>query len=282
MLRKIIYTLLLLSTFAKAQHAPTAMVNTAMNSFISQCGTRLSAIELYAINNFVAVNIANGNWAVMDRAWIFAQSIQANSRISIKNPTSTAVTETNSPTWTQYQGYTGNGTTSYIVTNYSLVTGGNNFVLNSADFGVYVNSIGTAARNSVELGACTSGGAVSTSLYTRYSDDNMYALVNHNAGAFATGSISTALGLTSGRRTASNAVAIWKDGVSQYTNTTASSSVPAYDLYVLARNVAGNSLLVDNFSDRRVAFAYAGSSAIGTLNLYNSLNLIAHQLGFHF
>ena len=280
MLRKLIYTLVLASTFAKAQHAPTAMVNTAMNSFIAQCGTRPAPFELYAMNNFVAVNIANGNWAELDRFWLFAQSVQGNSKISLINPTATQIIEVNSPTWTQYRGYYGNGTTSYLNTSFVPSIGGFKYVLNSADFGVYIYDHGTAASLGCEIGMSTTSGAVVSSLYSRYTDNNIYANINQNVGAFVSGSIADAVGFNSARRTASNAIAIWKNGVSQYTGTTASSSIPSLQgFYVGARDING---AADAFSDRKISIAYMGSSSIGNLSLYNSINLLAYQLGFHF
>lgn len=54
-----------------------------------------------------------------------------------RNRTATAV---NSPTFTAYEGFTGNGTTSYIKTNYSTDQDAVNYKLNSASLAVFVRT----------------------------------------------------------------------------------------------------------------------------------------------
>ena len=92
-------------------------------SWLAVLPSRPSAQVINAVNTFIRTCIADGNWQLLDRFWLFAQDIQANAVYSIVNPTSTACTQVNSPTWTQYQGYTGNGSNMYLNTNLNHLFG---------------------------------------------------------------------------------------------------------------------------------------------------------------
>src|SRR3990167_3240033 len=71
-----------------------------------------------AVNTLIRQLKADGNWNHLDRFWIHATEYQQNARISVKIPSSTAITEVNSPTWLANFGYMGDAATSYLNTNY--------------------------------------------------------------------------------------------------------------------------------------------------------------------
>ncbi|MEK6884934.1 MAG: hypothetical protein AABY22_35210, partial [Nanoarchaeota archaeon] len=60
-----------------------------------------------AINNLVKELKITGIWWLLDRLWLHASQTQQAAIISLVNPSSTAITEVNSPTWVANQGYTG-------------------------------------------------------------------------------------------------------------------------------------------------------------------------------
>ena len=78
----------------------------------------------------------DGVWAILDRLWLFAAEnatqagIDLVARASIVDPATTG-----NPTFTANQGYTGNGSTSYIDTGYNVSTGAK-FVRDSAHYAV--------------------------------------------------------------------------------------------------------------------------------------------------
>ena len=90
---------------------------TAFNTQVLAAGGSLTPSELSALTLFETS--MGADMAEFDRLWIHGLSNQIAARTSFVNPTSTPLTEVNSPTWTAYQGYKGNGTTSYLNLNYN-------------------------------------------------------------------------------------------------------------------------------------------------------------------
>ena len=95
----------------------------------------------------------NGSWALNDLILVFANNGSKEfACINWKNPTGAKATLINSPTFTANQGFTGNGTTSYILTGYNP-NGSLNYKQNNASRFMYVR---TAAANKVLDGIAAS------------------------------------------------------------------------------------------------------------------------------
>lgn len=77
---------------------------------------------------------ADGSWAKLDVFYVFAvdNNASAFATLNWKNPNSNQSTLVNSPTFTNNAGFTGNGTSSYIDTNFNPSTQGVNYTLNNA------------------------------------------------------------------------------------------------------------------------------------------------------
>ena len=122
------------------------MPNTNINRKIVLAQRRLydiSSIEYFAalatqptvarkaiINTLVVVLKRFGAWSLIDRLWLFASETQQAATISLVNPLSTAITEVNSPAWVADQGYTSDGLTSYLDTNFNPSTQALKYTLN--------------------------------------------------------------------------------------------------------------------------------------------------------
>lgn len=180
------------------------------------------------------------------------------------------LTAVSSPTFTEDRGYAGNGSTSYLDTGWAPSTGPN-FTLNSASLGVYVNA-GTDDGAATRVAAgCISSGAGAIVIPRSQTTNKLRGRINASASVDSTGSAATILGLSCLTRTDASNVNLYRNGALDSTVSSASASMPAIALAILANNNAG---VIANFSDARVAFAFAGAglsaadiAAINTLVL---------------
>lgn len=244
----------------------------ALAYFAQLTGTISTAWKL-AVNNLILQLQADGNWSELDRFWIHATENQQNARVSLVNPTSTQITEVNSPTWTADRGYTGDGATMYLNTNYNPNTDGIHYSLNSASLGVYsrVNS----DNFQIDIGACDVSSPVSFSQLDIKEGNVIYANVNDYNSLF-TANINS-LGMFTTLRSAGS-IAIYKNGVLLTSLVQASSKVPNLNLFLLARNTAG---IATVFSNRQLSISYAGSGAINQTTFYNAIQAFATTIGFN-
>lgn len=273
-MNKILYILLFACSFSYGQHAPFSPKSKETTTWTAQCGTYPSATTVYAVNQFILAENSNGNWALYDRFWLFAQDIQANARKSIKNPTSTDITEVNTPSWSSGLGYTGNGTSSYENSNFTPSTDGVNYTLNSASMFVYSRT--NSAVTSVEIGSNTTSGGFAY-MHCKYSDNSAYAFTNNNGSINVSGAVSSSIGFFAWERTASNADKIMRNGVNLGTSAGASYTLPGQKVYIGARNANGTAVA---FSSRQLSFAGVGGGGIDYLKAFNNAELMRQKIGF--
>lgn len=231
-------------------------------------------VEISAINQFIRQCKNDGNWQLLDRFWLFAQSNQTNARRSIVNPTNT-LTENNSPTWTQYLGYTGNGTTMYLDLNYNPTTSNVNYSQNNASFGWYSRTNLDGSYN--DIGAFNAGANVMTC------NVRIANILNYFVNAPSTGSVpsvanSDSSGMFHFSRVSSTQQQSWRNGVNLDTFTLTSSTSPNMNVYFLARNNGGTAAV---FSPRQYSMAFIGGGAINQSKFYNAFQTLATQLKFN-
>ena len=107
---------------------------------------------------------ADGVWAKLDVFYVFAQDGgSAFATLNWKNPNANQSTLVNAPTFVSNQGFTGNGTSSYIDTNYNPATQGVQYTQNNASRYFFTHAIGTgrfdgntSGINSITLGTVAS------------------------------------------------------------------------------------------------------------------------------
>jgi hypothetical protein len=221
---------------------------------------------------------AAGIWGQLDRMWIFATEQQQHARISIVNPTSSQITEVNSPTWTTLSGYTGNGSSSYLNTNYNPNSNGVNYTLNNVSYGAYILT-NIRSTTQIDIGCNnTSGGTII--MNTNFSVANcIVSYVNDSTGQINGTETSTSVGLTSAIRTASSTSTQYRNGVNQtVSNTPVSTAVPNINIYILAENISGSA---NSFSTRKISMVFFGSGSINQLAFYNAFQIFAIQTGFN-
>ncbi len=202
-----------------------------------------------------------GVWTKLDCLWIRAAHDSQAALLDWKRLSdSTAV---NSPTFTTDRGFTGDGSTSYINTNFTPSTDGVNYTQNSACMGAYLNAGTDAASTSKNA-----MGVLSTGVYfyiwpwySASAGSGVRARIN-NAANTTKGTITTAFGLTSANRSGASAVELYRNGSSLGTSTEASVGAPPKDVFELGYN--NNNTGLSGANDYRIAASFVGGSLTST------------------
>jgi hypothetical protein len=164
----------------------------------------------------------------------------------------------NSPTFTAYRGYTGNGTNSWLRIGAGVGTSAlTKFTQNDAAAGAWGLTAGTA-------GGSLMGQSGGTNLRIRGNSGASERLVRVNTATDMATDDNATTGFIVGVRTASNATQSYRNGASQTTGAAVSSARTADALgYLLSFTV---------FSNAQSAFGFAGSSltANEVADLYNA------------
>lgn len=247
-------------------YTPNETNEAEVTAYITGLSTELSAAQITRLNTFVSalktgLSITNLSDS-FDVMYILGGE---TSESSLKNLVKDAhhATAVNSPTFTQYEGFAGNGTSSYINTNYKVYTDMVRYADADASFGVYsrTNSAGSkftgtrSASNNKEL-----------TLNIRNTMNDAEAAVNSNLVAGTNDSMTSSLGLITLTRTDNAKFYIYQNKTQRYENTIASEGVTDNYLYIGALNQAGSAIVYD---DRQFSFAFVGKglteTAIGVL-----------------
>lgn len=242
-------------------------------AFFNQLPTQPSdTIKGYYNTLFRSLKGGNNNFDKHDRLFIRGSQYQDNALISLPNPTSTATTEVNSPSWVQYQGYTG-AATKYLNLNYTPSSSGVNFTTNSACIWVYSRTnLNAAAMYAIGV-AQTAGNE--SSIAPRLSGD-FYGSMNDDIAHNTFVASANSLGLFSCVRTNANTVQLWKNGVLVATDTFASGAKPTISMFELGLNFDGS--LFGSYPGNVFASGI-GSGTIDQAELYTSIQNFATLLG---
>ena len=228
-----------------------------------------------AVNTLVLSLKADGNWSELDRLWIHATENQQNARISLVNPTSTAITEVNTPTWTASKGYSGNGVNMYLNTNYKPSANGVKYIQNSATAFVYLNQV-----NDTSAGlSYTMGGYDAASRQTDFSYSTVFGGSGLNSiGADAVSGAFVTNGLFQIVRTASNVVKGYVNDVIKLNTATVSSARPGVNMFLLCRNAISAPA---SYSSNRISISGFGSGNVDHTTFYTAINTLSVSLGFN-
>jgi len=201
-----------------------------------------------AQNRLISDLKAAGIWNKLDTFAVFATD--GNSDFALIDwKRLSQLTAVNSPTFTTNQGFTGNGLSSYINTNFNPFVNQNNITLNNSSFGAYFNAnliqdkgIGTIGYYFNPTTQTVSGVSLIRSIFTG---------PGVNAGSH-TGRV----GLFQVDRRNSTNVEHIKNGISLANPTSNSNSIPNNNLFLLAyNNISPLELSTD-----QISMYFAGSS----------------------
>lgn len=253
---------------------PNAVLDADTIAFASILTTPLTATRLELINDLVVQLKADGNWTKLDRLWIHTTEAQDQAVVSLVNPSSTKITEHNSPTWAPNVGYTGNGTNMYLDTNYNPNTDGINYILNDAMLGSYIRS-NQLSDNAAVIGV-TDASSYRSAIYPRYTTNTFFSQLNTAAANLISYSNNNSLGFFSVTRTASNLQTGYINGISKATNSGASTTVANYKINILSNSYAGTAA---EFTLRTIGLSLIGAGTINQLKLYNAIQTFMTAIG---
>jgi len=199
-------------------------------------------------------------WDEMDRIWVTYAKDEQMAKIDWKAPSVSgrALVAYNSPTFTAWQDYKGDGSTAYLDTQFDPADDGVNYTQNDCSIIIGSTQRSTAARSLVS--AYDSAGTYRTRIATwPVGTDNARAYLN-SAGRVDLANV-VPIGLIAGNRTASNAIEAFVDGVSINTDTDASGGLLDESLYILAQNQSfGGAASAGDHSDGAFDICMVGAS----------------------
>lgn len=190
------------------------------------------------INNLIGSLIAAGVWGKLDALYLLAAAdAQAARQNWVANQYN--ITAVNSPTFTTDRGYAGNGTSSYLRTNFNPTTAVSpRFTRNSAHASL-TDLTSRAAANRVEFGAVST--LFTAEIATRYTGDLGLLRINNSAAPPAFSST-----VSSGRfavsRTGATAMEAYRNAASLGTSSDTSSAPINGEFYICCLNNVSSGL----------------------------------------
>lgn len=117
----------------------------------------LSGTETAAYKALINGLVADGNFALLDALYILATNTTTTAALNLCG-TNFSLIANGALTFTADVGYTGNGSTGYLDTQYVPSLAGLNLTQNSASLGAYIRTNRTSTDSSVIMGAATFAG----------------------------------------------------------------------------------------------------------------------------
>ena len=234
--------------------------------------TASSINQINYINGLIGSLKRDAVWNNLDVFWNYATETQQQAVWNIKSPGTNTCTEVNIPSWVAKKGYTSNGTTSYLNTNFNPSTQAVNFTLNSGSLGIYSRS--NIAEAGYDMGVYQVSGGHLINILSRTATNTMANRVNTTATT--TLSNSNSLGLIAAARTTSTLTTFYRNGSSIGTVADASSSIPAFNVFV---NCLSSDGAAGSFSTKEISMAFMGSGGILQSNLNTAFEAYMDALG---
>ncbi len=231
-------------------------------TYISGLATPLSADILGKINDIFVVPYKSddGLTNLSDAYDVMYYLANETAESSLRNLVKRAhdAVAVNSPTFTPYEGWAGDGISSYIDTNYNPATEGSKYTLNNCSLGIYsrTDSAGTY---------CDIGSRTDTTNYTGLFSRLATGIVAHRIHNVATisvnGTVADSLGMNIVTRNAAAQTGLFgyknKVQLSNSPGVGNTTSIPNGNFYISARNLVGTG--AETLSPRQYALAFAGN-----------------------
>ena len=214
------------------------------------------------INDTVSALMTAGIWSLLDNLQVYAAADSQAALINWKAPGTNNGSLVNAPAFKKGVGFRGDGSTSYINTNFNPTDGGIGATQDDMSFGAWLLShqAPTTPNASQITGAFTTSPAWGTLLkhYNSASAGQQVAARanNDNTINFTWGGASH-IGLCAVDRAASGAFNAWRNGVDLGSTSQTSVAPQNKDFFVLAANGASGAA---NFVDATAGMAWAGRS----------------------
>lgn len=236
-------------------------------------GTPSSARQTL-LHNLVVGLKADGVWSKLDRLWVFAQEMQSGALVDFIGRS--RATPVNAPAFALDRGFTGNGSTSYIDSNWNP-TSGPNYALNNAHISVWTALTDTQFRNALGNQTTSPSTSISTVRY-QVANTAWFGAVNDNTGILA-----STFGATAGHvvvsRTSSSALNIYGNGGNKNSDGANSSvGIPNFNFLICAINASGTP---GGYFFNQVSAVSSGASLTDTdvSNFYSRLRTYMTAVG---
>lgn len=231
---------------------------------VYELGGTVSSTRRTLVDALISGLKSDGVWTKLDRLWLFAAENATSALVDLK--AGVAATAVNSPSFSTNNGYTGNGSSSYIDSNYNPTTNATNFVQNSGCAFGWSNTAG------VDGGGLLGQSSVSIAIVPEYTDSNCYWGINTPANE-STGGLGDGTGLWLANRSGASAEQLYRNGSSVATGTVTSQAVQNQNLFALR--------VADIYSARQCCCLGVGGSLNATEqgNLYNRLRTYMTAVG---
>lgn len=206
-----------------------------------------------ARNNNVRLNKESATWTTREAYWLFiGAGSQEAACVNLITPSSFEASRVSSPVYSDLLGFTTNGSSSYIDTNYTP-SGAGSYTQNNAALLAYFSN---EAQNSNSSIANISNTNRRILLSPRNTSDQTSFFINDNTVSQA--SNSRAKGFYHAFRSTSAARSLYKNNASLASGVGgASTGLPTVDIYLGCRNNAG---VADSFWSGSIGSFSAGSS----------------------
>lgn len=222
--------------------------------------TAPSASQQTLQNTLVTDLKTAGVWDKLDVFYCFATDGDSDfATLNWKAPSSHQVTKVSSPTFTADEGFAGNGTSSYIDTNFDI-SDASQFTQNNAMFGMYVHTINTSSSG-YSMG-------LDSGLTNRYRILGN-SLQRINTSGSITRPFNATTGLQAIQRTSSTIVNFIDNSGAISSNISSNSTAPPTDSnFVLFRYNGGS------YADSKISISFIGESLDSSQasDFYDSLN----------
>ena len=208
--------------------------------------TAASGDALDALNDFVIELKAQGIWTLLDVLWLPATNGDSDfACYNLKDPTQFNLTKVNSPAFTSLEGFTGDGVSAYLDTNFSP---SNNSIVasqNSQSFGIYTRSQTTSGNQgggNIRINRSSSSFVAYRIGDTTNTSDSMTDAIE---------------GLVVTNRPDSSTKEVYKNGVLEDSVSVNSVSHESLELAILALRNGVSSLT--QYQDSQVSFTFYGA-----------------------
>lgn len=200
---------------------------------------------------------ADGNLAHLDFVHVLAAPNAAASLLNLVD-TSYSLVSHGTVTFTARQGYTSDGTTGYLDTQYVPSSAAGKMTLASGSLGAYDLTGGIDSKSPI---GATNNSTTDISIFvytTTGAGPGMHGEVNDYTGSTCSNCFSNAKGMFAVQRNAGNDI-LWRNGVTPLTNTVAPVSLTPYSVFVLARDVAGTA---SSITTDKIAIDFLGDGSL--------------------
>ena len=224
----------------------------AILDYATTQGYTLPSESQQILQNKLVVDLKDaGIWSKLDTFAVFATDGDEDFAL-IDWKTLTQYTAVNSPTFTTNAGFNGNGTSSYINSNFNPLIDSLYMQTNDASFGMYINTAGTIT-NRGHGNFNTANGA---GIYLNPNGTGAVRIWMNSGGVFSGNNLNR-VGFYQIDRSSSLNVNYIKNGV-QIENTTIDSTFrPNGNLYFLASLIGSSA---GDYNNDQLSLVYAGSS----------------------